>query len=1014
MESQKPHQIVGRPVSDTTLVVGAPGSGKTTLLVDRFIALVDQADSDQVAILLTPSRNQASELRDRVGLALGRTTRGPRVRSVAAFAFALVQAAHRTHQLPAPDLLSASQTDADIESVLAGHSVDGSGPNWPEPLTEVVRGMPAFRTELREWMARATEHGLDNDTLLRLAAEYSRPEWAAAAEFRREFQEVIASARPAAFDSAEIIRRAIVVLDTGLPEGFTGVEHVLVDDAHDVTTAGWDLLRALRAQRVGLTVVAEPDVAGNTFRGSEPTGLSALATDWGVTPVVLDQVYRHGGTLRESVSLITGRLGTAGLGTQRQARGTADAPGQVFTVVAPSLARETNDIARLLSDAHSRDGVPFSQMAVITRSGQRVGALVRELGFAGIPARARATGRPLRDQPAARGLLDLVALGRGIQPITPASAVATLTGLYGGMTHQELRRLRFALRVERDPTEPYVPVDTLIAEGLKARGGFATLPANVAKKAHTVAEILDDIRREPASVPINQLLWQVWAATGVAPQWRAQSQEREGHASSAHRALDAVVALFHQANDFVEAQPGASLELFLESVLDADVPDDVVLPEPTWPAVTVSTPPGVAGREFELVVVAGVEDGVWPDLRLRGSLLHAHQLVRAARGEADDVLDERKIVKDDELRMFALALSRATRTLVVTATESEEAQPSPLFHLVDSVATRVPSLVEPPLSLRSVTGRLRRELVSSVSEGSPRSTKLAQDLAVLASWGAPGADPESWWGVRPMSSDTPLYLDEEVPVSPSSLELLEESPLEWFLGSLARHDSAPERGLGSLIHAAWEEHPQGDSDRLWSAIEPRFGELDYEAGWIENYQRRIAKGMVRALADYTADRDRAGYQVLATEKSFQIRHGRALMNGIIDRIEGTPEGNLLVVDLKTGRHKTDAEVAQNPQMFAYQLAVENPELTAALGRDGAVGAGAVLLFVKSGVRGKLYRLATQEPIGPEARAEFFTRIEKAVSIMAASEFQGEAKSWGPVGTPSRHRWHFIGQVCGDD
>ena len=40
-----------------------------------------------------------------------------------------------------------------------------------------------------------------------------------------------------------------------------------------------------------------------------------------------------------------------------------------------------------------------------------------------------------------------------------------------------------------------------------------------------------------------------------------------------------------------------------------------------------STPAAAAGREWRFVAVAGVQEGVWPDLRLRGSLLGSEELV---------------------------------------------------------------------------------------------------------------------------------------------------------------------------------------------------------------------------------------------------------------------------------------------------------------------------------------------------------------------------------------------------
>jgi hypothetical protein len=431
--------------------------------------------------------------------------------------------------------------------------------------------------------------------------------------------------------------------------------------------------------------------------------------------------------------------------------------------------------------------------------------------------------------------------------------------------------------------------------------------------------------------------------------------------------------------------------------------------------VTVSTPSAVTGREAQLVVIAGVDDGVWPDLRLRGSLLGANQLIRVARGGESDVVDERKVVRDDELRLFAMSLSRSTGRVLVCASDSEEAQPSPLFGLLDRPERRILSRAEPPLSPRSLVGRLRRDLDRELSSTKPSETEaahLANDLATLASWGVVGANPLDWWGLAPPSTTAAVHAEGSIPVSPSALETLEESPVEWFLSSVARNESTPEMGLGSLIHRALEKHPVGDSETLWAVVEESFGQLEFEAGWVEQYQRRIARGMVQALGDYVGDRKKEGFVVVASEKRFRLQCGDAHLTGIIDRIEQGPNGALVVVDLKTGKHKTDAEVLDNPQMLAYQMALEDTESGLAADIPEAANAGAVLLFVKSGVRGKRYRLAIQEPLTPEGREAFLLRIEQAARIISAAEFAGGPRLFGG-GMPSRHRWHFVGQVCGD-
>ena len=1001
--------LLGAPPAQCALVLGAPGSGKTTLLVDRLVALHAQGVSPDNLLIVTPTRAHASRVRDQVGLALGVTTAGPRARSLQAFAFAIVQEHHRELSLAPPELVKARVLDGDIQDLLEGHLEDASGPHWPEPLGDMARSSPRFRTELREWLSRASEHSLTRERIEELATLHARPEWAAAAEFRDELRTVMASARPGAYSSADTLRRAEAIVREGLPAVFRDLAHVGVDDAHDLTVAGLELLDALRSAGVGVTVTAEPDLSGGTFRGSEPRGLLHLQGLWGTPPTVLPEVHRHGPEIRQVVRLITERIGTAGAGSQRQAPGRGN-PGRVESLLAPSYAREASDIARIILDAHHHDGVPFDQIAVIARRGSRVSALSASLSAQGIPARTAMVGMTLVEEPAARALVDMVALGRGVTPLTASSAVSALTGLYGGMTQQELRALRFALRVAAEPGELYQPADQMIAQALGHRGGFAMLSGSVSKKAARVAEVLDDIRRAPADTPVTDLLWRAWDGSPAAAFW-VEGASQGAPLPSAERALDAVVALFRQASDFVESQPGANPELFLDAVVGAEIPDDVLVPEPSWPCVVVSTPPGVAGREFEMVIVAGLEEGVWPDLRPRESLIGAHQMVYAHQGLSDAILDERRAVLDDELRVCALALSRATQRVVVTATMDEESGPGPLFSLIDRHATSLESSEEGASSSTTVVGGLRRALVRALEQGA-NPHPLAHDLAVLAARGLPGADPSTWWGLLPPSTVAPLYPEGPIPVSPSALDTLESSPVEWFLGTIARHDPTPQRGLGSLIHSALEEHPAGDTETLWASVEARFAELEYDAGWIEQYQRRLAQSMVSALAEYLRDHEKDGWTVLASEQRFQFTHGRATMTGYIDRVEMTPEGHVMVVDLKTGSSRTESQVVEDPQLLAYQLALTSDDLSAVL-PENLVSAGASLLFVKEGIRGKAYRLTTQPPVDEQGVADFLARVEQAAALMASHEFTGGPLSFGPAGTPSKHRWHFVGEVCGD-
>ena len=69
-----------------------------------------------------------------------------------------------------------------------------------------------------------------------------------------------------------------------------------------------------------------------------------------------------------------------------------------------------------------------------------------------------------------------------------------------------------------------------------------------------------------------------------------------------------------------------------------------------------------------------MQEGTWPDLRLRGSLLGSERLVdvlagRAAAGAAA-VVGQTSALLDEERRLFYVATTRAKHRLIVTAVAS--------------------------------------------------------------------------------------------------------------------------------------------------------------------------------------------------------------------------------------------------------------------------------------------------------------------------------------------------------
>jgi superfamily I DNA/RNA helicase/RecB family exonuclease len=985
--------------AESAAVIGAPGSGKTTTIVELVSDRVLGRGWDPAElVVLTTSRVTATRLRDILAVRLGRPTNGPLARTVNSLAFELVGAKARAAG-GVLRLISGGEQDRELAQLLDGHIADGSGPQWPELLGPDVRRLRAFRSELRELMARATEYGVGPAELRELGATAGHPEWIAAADLIEEYRGYLAVAREFSLDSAELIQFAAAALADGSADTASRLRLVIVDDMHEATESTLVLLRALAARGVAVIAFGDPDVAANAFRGGEPDSLGRLASELqiaGLRTIVLSSAHRQPPSLRALTSSITARIGTAAAGAQRAALGERAEPAvpSIVTVEEPSAGRVSTAVARLLREHHLERGIPWSRMAVVVRSGSLVAPTARALALAEVPTRTAVGGRPLREAAATRALLQVVDTGIGRTELTADRAAELLLGPYGGLDRLGLRRLRLALRAEELAGGGTRSSDELLVEALQAAGRLATIDHRVARAAERLAATLAALRGASAeSATIEELLWLAWERSGMAKQWGEQALGTGILADEANRHLDGVVGLFTAARRWVERDPADAVRTFLDNVLDSEVPDDTLSPQPTTDSVFVSTPPGVVGLEYDVVVVGGVHDGVWPNLRLRGSLLNPQALVRLVTGIDGSTLNERQLVLSDELRMFALAVSRATTQVIVTAVVNDDEARSVLFGLLPPDAHKAESAARAPLSLRGITGRLRRELIAPARSTRERAV-AASALARLAVEQVPGADPADWHGLLDPSTDDPLFSDDEtVPVSPSQFGAVEASPLDWFVDSISGSQASTAMAIGTIVHWAMETATDSSVDAVWKAIETRWPELEFEAPWMAEHQRRMTRVLAAGVAEYLADFDRDGKQLVGAERRFALDVDRARVNGSIDRVERATDGSVVIVDLKTGRATTrQAEIDEHPQLGAYQLAYAEGVLDEYLGELGEHHAGgAKLLFVKEGVRGKAYREAVQAPLSAEQLEGFRERIRQAAAVMAAAEFLGVAE-----------------------
>jgi len=931
------------------LVLAGPGTGKTTTLVEAVVHRVEQRGlAPEQVLVLTFSRKAAQELRERITARLGRTTRGPVAMTFHSYAYALLRRELAVPGRPGLRLLSGPEQDLEVARLLAGEIADGAQ-RWRPELRASV-GLRGFRQELRDLVLRAQERGLDGADLQALGREHGREDWVSAGGFLADYE--------ARFDldpTVEVLDYAgLVRAAAGLLENDDDVRRrerdarrvVFVDEYQDTDPAQVRLLQALTSGGRDLVAVGDPDQSIYGFRGADVRGIldfpDAFRTADGrpADQVELRTCRRSGSALLHASRSVAARLpaGRLGPGFRDLAPDPAvvPGPGRVELRLASSPTAEAAVVADVLRRAHLVDGVPWSDMAVLLRSTTRsLAGLRRGLLGAGVPVVVPADEVPLAEEPVVRALFDLLLATLRPQRVDEEAALGLLGGPLVRADALEVRRLRRALREADLLAGGSTGSGQLLVEAVRDPRELLALSERAARPLTRVHALMRAVREAAESGSAEEVLWAAWAASGLAERFERESRQGGARGAVADRALDAVLGLLDAAGRYVDRLPGQDVLGFLDDVDAQEVPAESLSQRtPEGEAVRVLTAHASKGLEWRVVVVAGVQEGVWPDLRLRGSLLGAGALADVAqhRDPAASLFDRRVELLAEERRLFYVAVTRARERLVVTAVAGGEAGQERPSRFLEELGQPLPTgvtAVGRPLTGAGLVAELR-----SVATGDPDPAlreAACQALARLATGrGAPQLDtasPDRWWGLSPLSDDQPLVgPDETVRVSPSKVESFDTCALRWFLesGVGVAGTSGPAQVLGSMVHALCElaSGPDAlDETALAARLDAVLPELDLGAPWAVVRRRGEALAWLRKFVTWAAGNERV---LVATEIDLRVPLGpRAELRGRVDRLERDAEGRAVVVDLKTGSSKpSKADLARHPQLGVYQLAVE--------------------------------------------------------------------------------------------
>ncbi|CQR62020.1 ATP-dependent helicase [Streptomyces leeuwenhoekii] len=1013
--------------SGPLLVLAGPGTGKTTTLVESVAARIDRGGDPERILVLTFSRKAAVELRDRMALRIG-AARAPRATTFHSFGYALVRA-HQGDDRPTEPLrlLSGPEQDVTVRGLLAGQAdlerLGLAHVRWPDELRACLttRG---FADEVRAVLARSRELGLGPDALDAFARRIGRPDWRAAAAFLAEYLDVLDL--QGVLDYAELVHRAVLL--AGRPEVAERLaaqyDAVYVDEYQDTDPAQVRLLRALAGGGRTLVAFGDPDQSIYAFRGADVNGILDFPHtfprgDGSPAPVqVLRTSRRSGAALLAATRRLAQRMPLPRLPADRVRAHREPAPvrdgGRVEVYTYPTSGAELDNIADILRRAHLEDGVPWSEMAVLVRAGSRsIPTLRRALTAAGVPLDVDGDDLPLRHEPAVAPLLtalravataeaaeasrqrpgtDEPAPGAGGCWLDTETALTLLTSPLAGMDTADLRRLGRALREEEraagDPLPP--PSDELLARALAEPERLAVHDPAYARGAQRLGALLRRARERLAGGgTAEEALWDLWEGTP----WpgRLERAARRGGAAgrNADRDLDAVCALFATAARAEERTGGRGALNFLEEIEAQDIAADTLTRRAVRPeAVRLMTAHRAKGLQWRLVVVAGVQEGLWPDLRRRGSLLEADRIGRD--GLAEPLTPGALLA--EERRLFYVAATRARERLVVTAVKApadDGDQPSRFLTELGVEPKDVTGRPRRPLSVAALVAELRATTVDPQASDALREA-AARRLARLAALAdedgrplVPSAHPHRWWGMfEPTESKVPLRdRDKPVVLSGSALEQLAGTcALQWFLGREVKADApaTAAQGFGNVVHVLADEvasgHTPADLDVLMERLDSVWNALAFDAPWKSAQEKENARLALERFLKWHVDAHgaRAGRTAVASEHDFDVtlRAGdyEVRIRGQMDRVETDAEGRAYVVDFKTGKQAPSAaDVARHPQLAVYQLAVREGAVDAVFDGARPEPGGAELVQLRLGAAKRdggetLPKVQAQEPL----------------------------------------------------
>jgi DNA helicase-2/ATP-dependent DNA helicase PcrA len=652
---------------------------------------------------------------------------------------------------------------------------------------------------------------------------------------------------------------------------------ILVDEFQDVNFAQVKVLQLLAGQERNVFAVGDPDQAIYRFRGASSAAFVLFQRHFpGVSLVKLEKNRRStspilnsafalisknpnvfdketGSTYERSV-LISAREEEAA----REGKPLPRVP--VEAVVLSAKDFECSEVVAALMDWQRKTRRQWSDCAVLYRTHSHRDQLAAELANQGIPFSIE--NMDAMDMPEARDLF--ACLGAVVSDADGAS----------------LFRVAALPQFSIDPE--------------KLRAGIKALPRDAGASA--IALVLSQIEGGPAVLDrVRQTRAEI-AAADIRGRTAVDVVVRCFFLNRASRALNAVLEFVSawEEKAITKTREIGELLDYLEYFREAG--GVIPLASKDDNAVRLMTAHAAKGLEFSSVFILRASSPSFPSPYKEPLLEFPRELHDPASVAQDD---DKELCRQEERRLFYVAMTRARDSLTIYAKQGVGKDPSP------------PGFLRDLLKDSSLLGRW-------LVPGQPRGFQT--DMFAEAA-GQAGMTRTSEWLSLPPASDLSARL------SASAIQTYETCPLQFKLEREWKIPGEVPAAMqyGGVIHRvllAFYNSVRAQRQMEDEVVIQFFRDELAGAGIQDHYQHDLyqAQGILQLQDFLAAFRRSPKPTVLHTEEYFDVKVGDIKVVGRIDRIDETATGGVVITDYKTGKAQSQEDSDESLQLSIYALA----------------------------------------------------------------------------------------------